>query len=83
MEYMAKNGDMYYQAVSDEFENYPYNDKLFFEARISLRGFIINTSLPFYREGKNGPGIYRLLNVAMAIGMMVLTTMSGLNFRLQ
>ena len=72
---LTREGNLIYQEISDEVErdNAPRLNTL--QVRFTLRRFVLNATLPFYRKNENGPGVYILANVLLSIVIWAILTL--------
>jgi hypothetical protein len=67
---LAQRGQLIYQEISDEIEWNPsksISKHINLKFRIILREFVLSTTLPFYRSGRNAAILYLGINALMSV----------------
>ncbi len=64
---ITRRGHLLYQEISDELEKGFLQRFQSLQLRLTLRQFVLDASLPFYRESNFGAGVFVLGNILLSI----------------
>jgi hypothetical protein len=72
---LSRMGNLIYQEVIDDTEQFGTEVWRGLKVRITLRRFVLNATLPFYRKSESGSAAYVLVNILLSISVWVFVGM--------